>query len=65
MNERQRQSELRRKYGLPYRCECGGVMDYDFDFGRVWSGCKTCTPVVKIDLNKLRREFVPPPRKEG
>jgi hypothetical protein len=50
----QRQAELRRKHKLPYRCECGGLMEYSYDMGRVWSGCKTCTPVVKINLNKLK-----------
>ncbi len=44
--------------GLPKWCECGGKMEYAFSFRRVWSCCKTCTPVVKLDLNMLR-----PPRR--
>lgn len=35
-----------RKKGLPKLCECGGKMLYEFDFGRVWSCCDTCSPVV-------------------
>lgn len=31
---------------LPRKCECGGKMGYDFDFGIVWSWCETCTPLV-------------------
>jgi hypothetical protein len=34
--------------GLPRKCECGGKMMYDYDFGRVWSWCAKCTPVVKV-----------------
>jgi|HubBroStandDraft_6_1064221.scaffolds.fasta_scaffold484944_4 hypothetical protein len=33
------------KKGLPKKCECGGNMEYAFDFGRVFSVCDTCTPV--------------------
>lgn len=54
MTNRKEQTELRKKHDLPYRCECGGIMEYAFDFGRVWSACKSCTPVVKIDVSKLR-----------
>ncbi len=46
-----RRSNLPR--GLPRRCECGGRMLYDFDFGRVWSACDTCTPVVHVDISKI------------
>ena len=35
---------------LPKRCECGGEMAYEIDFGRVFSWCKSCTPVVKVKL---------------
>jgi hypothetical protein len=47
--ERQRQAAIRRKDNLPYRCECGGVMEYAVDFGRVFSVCKKCTPVVNLN----------------
>lgn len=33
--------------GLPKRCECGGKMVYVRDFGRIFSHCDTCTPVVR------------------
>ncbi len=42
------------KKGLPKNCECGGEMDYAFSFSRVWSVCKKCSPVVKIDISKLK-----------
>lgn len=50
---------MKKKYGLklPYRCECGGVLDFDYDFGRVWSACKKCSPVQKIDVNEIRRKI--------
>jgi hypothetical protein len=50
MTERQRQAKIRKAHGLPYRCECGGIMEYAADFGRVFSVCKSCTPVVRIRL---------------
>lgn len=56
MTERQKQAAIRRTHRLPYRCECGGVMDYAVSFGRVWSHCKKCTPVTRIDLNRLGRQ---------
>ena len=42
------------KKGLPKNCECGGKMVYSFSFGRVWSVCDKCSPVVKIDISKLK-----------
>lgn len=33
---------------LPRRCECGGRMVYERDFGRLFSCCEDCTPVVEI-----------------
>ena len=38
----------RERLNLPKHCECGGRMIYDYDFGRVWSVCDTCTPVVTV-----------------
>jgi hypothetical protein len=35
---------------LPKKCECGGTMKYVRDFGRVFSHCLKCTPVVKVRL---------------
>jgi len=40
----------RNRLGLPKNCECGGTMIYDVDFGRVWSVCDTCTPVVNVKV---------------
>ena len=42
--------------GLPKHCECGGLMLYSASFGRVFSCCDTCTPVVKVDVRKLTSE---------
>ena len=39
---------------LPKQCECGGLMEYAYSFSRVWSGCLKCTPVSKINVNRLR-----------
>ena len=33
---------------VPHRCECGGVLDYDYDFGRIFVVCKKCSPVVVL-----------------
>lgn len=38
---------------LPKHCECGGLLDYDYDFGRFWSACLSCTPVVHIKLSRM------------
>ena len=35
---------------LPRRCECGGKMVYAFEFGRVFSHCASCTPVVVVKI---------------
>jgi len=45
---RESQAKLRKAHNLPYRCECGGLMVYVHDFGRIFSHCKQCTPVVKV-----------------
>ena len=45
-----------RRMGLPKHCECGGLMLYSASFGRVFSCCDTCTPVVKVDVRKLTSE---------
>ncbi len=50
MSDRMTQAKIRRKHKLPYRCECGGVMEYAVDFGRVFSACKSCTPTVRVNL---------------
>lgn len=39
---------------LPKRCECGGRILYSHAFGRTFSCCDTCTPVVTVDLRKHR-----------
>jgi hypothetical protein len=36
---------------LPRKCECGGKMQYVLDFGRIWSACLKCTPVVEIKVS--------------
>lgn len=38
----------RKRRQLPKHCECGGKMIYDVSFGRMWSCCDTCTPVVTV-----------------
>lgn len=43
----------RKRRGLPEFCECGGKMIYDVSFGRVWSVCDTCTPVVHVDKKEM------------
>ena len=43
---------------LPKYCECGGEMDYAFDFGRVFSYCKKCTPVVHVRVGKNGADLV-------
>ena len=30
------------------KCECGGVVRGIKDFGRLWTWCDKCTPVVKF-----------------
>lgn len=52
LTKRQLQADIRAAHGLPYRCECGGIMEYAVDFGRVFSVCKSCTPVVRVRLNR-------------
>lgn len=37
---------------LPRKCECGGNMEYSESFGRVFSGCDRCTPVVKVVISR-------------
>jgi predicted SprT family Zn-dependent metalloprotease len=49
-NERQRQADLRKELGLPYRCECGGVIHYEREFNQIFSHCKKCTPVEVVRL---------------
>lgn len=51
---RKQMATFRKKHNLPYRCECGGVMGYTYDFGRVFSWCKKCSPVQHINVSKLR-----------
>jgi hypothetical protein len=41
--------------GLPKRCECGGKLLYVRDFGRVFSVCDTCTPVVAVKPPEARK----------
>jgi hypothetical protein len=38
---------------VPRFCECGGELEYVYQFERIWSACKKCTPVVKVDVPKL------------
>jgi hypothetical protein len=42
------QAELRSRFGLPARCECGGVMSYQHALGRIFSGCLSCSPVQQV-----------------
>jgi hypothetical protein len=32
------------------RCECGGWVRGQEGFGRMWTYCDKCTPVIKISL---------------
>ena len=49
-----RKSErLRKLQKLPKRCECGGLMDYRFDMGRIWSSCLSCTPIIKVRPSRM------------
>jgi len=43
----------RKRLRLPKHCECGGKMLYEVDFGRVFSCCDTCTPVVEVKVPKI------------
>ncbi len=40
---------------LPRYCECGGLMEYAFDFGCVFSCCSKCTPITTIDATLSRK----------
>lgn len=53
MSYRSEQTRLRKEFHLPYRCECGGIMEYAFDFGRIFSVCRKCTPTVVVNVAKL------------
>lgn len=35
------------------KCECGGQVLGVEGFGRLWTWCERCTPVVKIDPRKI------------
>ncbi len=35
------------------RCECGGDVRGVRSFGRLWSWCERCTPVVTVRLSKM------------
>jgi hypothetical protein len=39
---------------VPKLCQCGGEMDYAVDFGLIWSTCKKCTPVVKVEIKRSK-----------
>lgn len=43
------------KKGLPKKCECGGIMEYAFQFGSVFSCCDTCTPKVKVSYRPVEK----------
>lgn len=45
----------RERLGLPERCECGGRMLYEMEFGRIWSICDRCTPSTAFALDNLGR----------
>lgn len=49
MNEK-----TRKRLKLPKHCECGGRMEYQVSFNRIWSACAKCTPVVKISLDNIK-----------
>lgn len=40
----------RKRRRLPKKCECGGLMQYEVDFGRVFSWCNTCTATTKVKI---------------
>lgn len=49
---------MKRKFkdGSHYvcRCDCGGIVAGVYDFGRLWTWCRKCTPVVKVNIKKLQ-----------
>jgi hypothetical protein len=45
----------RRELGLPKRCDCGGRLLYSISHSRVFSVCRRCSPVTRIDTGKLRQ----------
>jgi hypothetical protein len=51
------------------QCECGGNVLGVRSFGRLWTACDRCSPVVRVHLDTLRlcdpeREKVPVPVQE-
>lgn len=46
--EQKRKTVRQHGLTLPKFCECGGLMEYEFAFGRVFSACGRCTKVVKM-----------------
>lgn len=50
------------------QCECGGQVFGVEQFGRLWTWCDRCTPIVKVTLKRSMlgepRESIPEPREE-
>lgn len=47
---------------FPRKCECGGRMKYERDFGRVFSYCLSCTPVSVVEIPPSILSPAPPPK---
>lgn len=45
------------------KCQCGGNVRGVRDFGRLWTWCTKCTPVVKVNLGRLKPKPIPPVQK--
>lgn len=54
-------------YGSRYigKCECGGKVRGVSEFGRLWTWCDTCTPVVTINIPPIARDKALLAGKEG
>lgn len=39
-------------------CECGGAVRGVESFGRLWTWCEKCTPVVKVAVSNEKNKFV-------
>lgn len=52
------------KKGLPKFCKCGGLIEYTFSHGRVWSFCQKCTPVERIIMHRMKKKLVKPTKHE-
>jgi hypothetical protein len=47
------------------RCECGGQVRGVHQFGRLFSWCTVCTPVVKVDVPSALNAPLPQRERNG